>query len=152
MKSVNVRFWEKVYIGEDDECWNWNAGISSSGYGSFRYGKDKHTAHRVAWMLLHGDIPDKIYICHTCDNRKCINPAHLFMGTHADNARDMAVKGRAVSQKGEANHLSKLTDQKVRDIREMTAAGKSDQCVARLFGVTAHNIWHIRTNRTWRHI
>lgn len=83
------RFWDKVDIKEPDDCWEWQAGFNGR-YGSFNNGY----AHRFSWELHNSKIPDGMYICHTCDNPKCVNPNHLFAGTQKDNMQDMVKKGR----------------------------------------------------------
>lgn len=108
-----VRFWSKVDRVEGG-CWEWRGSILTSGYGQFWCQGGPHKAHRIAWVLENGKIPDSddkgyygLHVCHHCDNPSCVNPAHLFVGTHADNMRDMAVKGRA---KGIPRTPRKLSD------------------------------------------
>lgn len=75
-------------------CWNWIAGKSDKGYGSFCYNNKNYPAHRASWTIHYGRIPDGLLVCHKCDNPQCVNPNHLFLGTHRDNARDMVRKDR----------------------------------------------------------
>lgn len=88
-----ARFWAKV--SKSDNCWEWTAALHDSGYGIFGTGdKRVDRAHRISWRLVNGDIPAGLFVCHHCDNRKCIRPDHLFLGTNDDNRADMVRKGR----------------------------------------------------------
>ena len=103
-KSASERFWEKVGKRGTNECWPWLAYIRPDGYGKFKHQGKHMAAHRTAWILTNGDIPKHdshhgICVCHSCDNRSCVNPAHLFLATQAENLRDRDNKGRQVSPK-----------------------------------------------------
>lgn len=146
VKTEAERFWAKVTIAGPDECWLWTAATYRNGYGAFGVsGRARRMtgAHRFAYELTHGPIPDDLLVCHTCDVRACVNPAHLFLGTHRDNLTDMATKGR--STRGVKNTQAKLTEAEVLAIR---ADGRFGREVAADYGVsegTIYNIWHRRT-------
>ncbi|MBU2249315.1 MAG: HNH endonuclease [Gammaproteobacteria bacterium] len=92
-QDIYKRFWSKVKIGLPEDCWEWQANLGR-GYGMFWFGKVPMVAHRISWMMLREPIPDEMNVLHKCDNRKCVNPNHLFIGTQSDNFRDMLEKGR----------------------------------------------------------
>ncbi len=146
---VAERFWPKVAItANPDKCWEWQVGLFSNGYGNFNIGGKHKPASRVAWELTYGAIPDGLWILHTCDNRKCCNPRHLFLGTSNDNTQDMVKKGRQA--RGEKHSSHKLTLEQVRYIRERYAAGGISQSeLARQMGVTPSTAWHIVHGKTW---
>lgn len=88
------RFFSKV--NKTDNCWEWTASLIGCGYGNFKYKGKRYAAHRFSWELVNGKIPDGLLVCHKCDNRKCVNPEHLFLGTQKDNMQDCLRKGRLV--------------------------------------------------------
>lgn len=117
-ERVISRFWAKVAVGTDWQCWLWQGPISSNGYGRCAMGKRRAwmAAHRVSWTIHYGDIPQGLFVCHHCDVPLCVNPAHLFLGTQTDNMRDAACKGRISSQqrpenqpRGEGHYLRQRT-------------------------------------------
>ena len=155
MTSAELRFLSKVDKGgpilrhELGPCWLWTASLSALGYGQFRFGP-RRPAHRVAWELTHGPIPPKLCVLHRCDNRACVNVAHLWLGTHADNMRDMAKKGR--STRGERSRLAKLAPTEVLSIRAERARGARTNALAHAFGVSERAVRHIVDGDRWRHI
>lgn len=157
------RFWSKVDMtGGADACWPW-IGAMSCGYGHFGISRDEiEVSSRVAWRLTFGAIPNKKLVCHHCDNRACCNPAHLFIGTHADNTADMVRKGRNVPpprgnpppppMHGVSHPQAKLNDTKVLQIRALRESGMTCHALAKQFNVTATTISYICNRRIWRHL
>ena len=128
-RSVRItrRFWRKVQQREANECWLWQGAVSRSGYGTCKIARHTQSAHRMAYMLANRlkDIEPGLFICHRCDNRLCVNPTHLFLGTAADNIADRVRKGR--SARGEKHPNAKLTQTQVEEIRSKYIAGEYTQ-------------------------
>jgi hypothetical protein len=147
-----TRFWAKVERAEG--CWLWRASLSPDGYGKFSVRRGAHIptfrAHRLAFYLTFGQIDDRLLICHSCDNRICVNPKHLFEGTVRDNALDMLQKGRAATARGE--QLSDLSEKLVQEIRRRVAAGEKQMDLSRELKLGKNQIWHIVNNTTWKHL
>lgn len=143
------RFWQRVQRGAPDVCWLWLAGLGAKGYGRPWVNGKRICAHRVAYRLACGPFDDAVSVCHRCDTPACCNPAHLFPGTHADNMRDMATKGR--SARGERHGRRKLTLDDVRMIRARCASGEATGEVALDYGLNALHVWKIITRRSWAH-
>lgn len=160
----------------NEGCWEWTARLTKDGYGQFRTGgkgSPNVPAHRVAWTLAYGDVPDGLLVLHRCDNRCCVRPDHLFVGTPADNSADMVAKARAASgsrnarfgakdfpqptrerrARGEHNGWARLTEDDVRVIREAYATGQWRQVdLAERFGTPQTNISRIVNRRAWAHV
>lgn len=148
------RFFSKIGQINDDGCIEWFAKSMIQGYGVFSIGGIHILSHRIAWILENGLISNELEVCHKCDNPPCCNLDHLFLGTHADNAADMAMKGRGGSfpRPGEMNNLAKLTEDNVREIRSLANTGMTHKGIAHRFGVTRQNIGFIVNEKTWTHI
>lgn len=137
-----------------DECQEWSGERRPDGYGILRLGISSAMAHRAAWALHnHKPIPKGMCVCHTCDNPPCVNPNHLFLGTHQDNFRDMFDKGRHQINmvKGEATHSSKLKTEQVLEIRRRGATEKY-KVLAAEYGVNVTTIGKIVRGEKWRHV
>jgi hypothetical protein len=157
---VAARFWRRVQKGPD--CWRWTGGKKRRPDGSLSYGvaglgrrQQTALAHRVAWEIVHGPIPDGKVVCHDCDNPLCVRPEHLFLGTRADNLRDMRQKGRGYVNSfpcGSAHPKARLTAEDVREIRTARADGVTLSALASRFGVHISTIGSIARRTTWRHV
>lgn len=110
--SVEERFWAKV--DKTPECWNWTGGCNDRGYGTFANGHGHQLAHRYAYEISSGSIPDGVFVLHRCDNRRCVNPSHLWLGTAQDNTADMIAKGRAAWQGERAAHWGAMVRERHR--------------------------------------
>ena len=150
-KGLEVRFWEKVKKGPT--CWEWTASKDRKGYGRITstLGTRNLKAHRVSYELHNGPITPGLWVLHVCDNPGCVRPDHLFLGTNADNVRDMLNKGR--SRKGETNGAaSRLTTLDVRYILEARRHGESLRSIAARFHVSCSTVYAITSGRTWSHV
>lgn len=145
-------FWSKVE--KTDGCWLWRGTISTFGYGVTGWRGERWSAHRLAWTLTNGPIPDGKHVCHHCDNPPCARPDHLFLGEAVDNMRDMWAKGRGKGGfvKGEQVGTAKLTDDKVREIRARWDAGEAIRAIARDTGMSRRMIGFVVHREFWRHV
>jgi len=166
------RFMSRVDTSGD--CWEWTAGRQEAGYGYFDVAGHRYRAHRVAYELAVGPIPEGMFVCHRCDNPPCVRPSHLFLGSQLDNVADARAKGRLSPTifdgtlprlmlaakaahpeswaRGERVNTAKLTADQVREIRRRVSAGASQSAVARQFGVGHTNVNHIVRGLSWRHV
>lgn len=146
-----TNFWKKVT--KTDYCWNWNAAIyRASGYGRMHTCNKVQAAHRISWFLNVGVIPENMFVLHKCDNRICVNPDHLWLGTKQDNYDDMKAKGRERKALGSNSGNSKLNERDVLEIRRLYSVGMRACDIAIKFNMTKTTIGQIVKRQTWRHI
>jgi hypothetical protein len=157
VRTVEERFWSKVAIGTPDECWEWQRSRRGGGYGQFRVapGRSPQRASRVAWTLANGPIPDGMIVCHRCDNPPCCNPAHLWLGTVADNNTDKIAKGRGCGPGRDSfvslvSGVRKLTDEEILLARRLYQQGRSCRSIAREFGVAHTTISRLVNGQQWK--
>lgn len=151
MMDVDVaRYARKIEGGgAENSCWNWTACVTSSGYGGFRMDGRKCLAHRIAWTLAFGPIPEGLCVLHLCDNRLCVNPRHLFLGTRAQNSADMVSKGRSL--RGERHPHAKLTRSVVEEVFRVESGDPSTKAIAAALGIGLRYARKIKNGQTsWR--
>ena len=146
------RFWSKVDKTDPNGCWLWVGGKFNSGYGCTRWqGKHSRMAHRIAYEIIFGSIPKGMFVCYACDNKVCVNPDHLFLGTAKDNSLDMMSKGRSSSCSfpGESNPNVKVSLGCVHIIRKLFKEGYSVAEIARRTEIPYGNAWRIAHGKSW---
>lgn len=137
--------------GGPDACWLWTGSRHRNGYGQISVGGDRQgLAHRAAWEHAYGDIPEGLSVCHHCDVRHCVNPAHLFLGTHTDNMHDASLKGR--TNQGSRQWMAKLSEGDVEAIRILLSVGVTQRVIADDFGVSPSLISQIKSGAIWGHL
>jgi hypothetical protein len=135
-------FMRNVHIVESG-CWEWTAATTPTGYGRFKFG-DELYAHRFSFYMFNGDLCEGMEVCHSCDNPKCVNPAHLWQGTKSENMRDAAIKGRT--------NTVRLTPDDVRRIRSLHNLKYSVADIASRYGITLTMVRDIINRRSWDYI
>lgn len=172
-------FLDKVVCGYGGDCWIWGGAGHIGGYGAFQLGGKLHTAHRASYMLHKGPIPEGMFVCHSCDVKRCVNPDHLWVGDQVANMQDCIRKGRHshgeihseilrnrnlkredcafvkyphLVPRGEKNFGAKLTEDKVRLIRLLISQGVKQNALAKQMGVATSVISEIKTRKAWAHV
>jgi hypothetical protein len=149
--NAKERFWQ--YVEKTDYCWLWKGG--GIRYGKFYDGIQDILAHRYSYELHYGKIDNGLYVCHKCDNPKCVNPNHLFLGTQKDNLQDATFKHRMNvphNSCGEKNVNSKLREEDVLEIRKLVDAGVTGTKIAKQFHIHHATVYDIKNRKIWTHI
>jgi hypothetical protein len=159
---LNLDLLERIFSHLDmsGDCWTWMLSVDGKGYAHISVDGAMHRVHRLVHELLIGPIPAGMYVCHGCDNPRCVRPSHLFAGTSQDNARDMWAKGRHPRMNGtrspvlgERNHAAKLTTAQVLEIRRRIPGPRGEiPRLALLFGVGRTAIEKVAARETWTHV
>lgn len=140
------------YVNKTETCWNWTGGTTHFSHGKFWLNNRTIIAHRFSYEIHIGPIPKGLCVLHKCDNPRCVNPDHLFIGTKMDNTTDMYAKGRNNNLKGSANGSSKLTEDQIDEIKRLYRTKKfSQQALADKFNVCQANICNILNGKIWKH-
>lgn len=154
-KPIHLKLWPRIRIDENG-CWLWQAGKDKDGYGRLQWrrrdGKTERRAHRIAWILSFGEIPEGMMILHKCDVPGCCNPIHLRLGNALDNSNDMIQKGRSMGPRGELSGHSKLTDADVIEIRRLHKTGITQRAIALQFPVGYKAVNKIVHGQRWTHV
>lgn len=152
-ERIIARFWSLVDRAGPDDCWLWRGSRKGNGYGRFKVVSYQMAhANRVAWVIANGRDPGELLVRHSCDNPPCCNPAHLLLGTHADNMQDKVDRGRCVGrpQTGESNANAHLTIDQVGEIVQAFRRHEPNTHIARRYPVGHALISRIRTGRSWQ--
>lgn len=144
--------WRRVSVGEPDACWPYQGALNQWGYGTVRIHGRTMLAHRAAFEAAAGRAAGEMRVCHRCDNPRCCNPAHLFLGTQAENVADCVAKGRFKSNVGENHPKARLTEQQVLEIRRLHASGLRASQIAPRFGIRLGHAVDIINRRIWTHL
>jgi hypothetical protein len=150
---IEQRFWTKVQRAGPDECWLWTASVTGSGYGQIWESwpvRIRWDAHKYSWILHFGPVPDGLWVLHTCDVKRCVNPKHLYLGTNSRNLQDALERGQKAI--GSQCSFAKLCPDEVQEIRRLKQTGLTQEVLADQFGVSKTTIWRAYSGRAYKDI
>ena len=134
-----------------NDCWEWQLGLNGQGYGCFMLDRQKYLTHRLSYSLFVNTIPQGLQVLHSCDNRKCCNPAHLRSGTNYDNVQDRQSRNRQA--KGVTHGRHKLTEEDINEIKQLHQSGNyTHQALSQIFNISRSHISNILNNKYWKHV
>ena len=156
-------FWSRNRVGHPpdqtkdfykglDACWQWSGNLAPDGYGKVKIGDKFTSAHRLSWLIHRGEIPNNKVVMHKCDNRCCVNPSHLTLGSSRENTEDAINKGRRRAAVGTKLPQSKLNESSVRAIRDAARRGISQSKIAATFNLCQQAIHKVVSRKTWKHV
>ena len=158
-EKIKARFWSMVNVTGVNECWEWKkigSFLANRGYGIVYFNPFRsQKAHRVSWFISNGEIPQGLHVLHRCDNRKCVNPTHLFLGTNIDNVKDRNQKGRTSHKSrnvGEKHGLSKLADIQVVEIRKRWKNGEKQSKMEKEFRLKRGSLFPVVHSLNYKHL
>jgi hypothetical protein len=149
-KMSQERFFQK--IKKTEACWIWTGRKNWKGYGEVKCNNKSYKSHRLSWIIHFGCIPEKMCILHKCDNPCCVNPNHLFLGTHQDNMIDMFQKGRGNRAFGTRVTPSKLNEEKVRSLRNDFYSGMKRDDILMKYSISKRAMYLVAKRITWKHV
>lgn len=144
------KYYEK-YVIKQDGCWDWKGITEHTGYAKLGI-RPPIKAHRASWIIHKGEIPKGLVVCHSCDNRKCTNPNHLWIGTHKENIQDRIKKGRCNTPKGTQLKVSKINEIEAKEIKILLKKGLTCAEISRQYEVNGKLISRIKNGETWKHV
>lgn len=143
-------FWLRTKLNIETGCIEWTERLDKDGYGIFCYINSTYRAHRMAWIFKKGSIPDYVLVCHECDNPKCVNIEHLFLGTFCDNNGDRATKGRSANTNGELNPLAIRKENEIKTIRFLYQMGIERRYIRKIFDIPESSLDQILRRLRWK--
>ena len=148
-EKVLSSFYRMTKKDVEENCWLWSGKKNRWGYGKQKIGGKEYIASRLSWYIHNGKDPKSLEVCHRCNNPSCVNPKHLYLGTHAENLRDAGIDG--LMPRGSKNPGSKLTEDQVDELKRLSKSGMSSRKLSLLFPITPRSIRRIVSGARWKY-